>query len=215
MTDVPIHPHIYHITHVDNLPSILSSGGLWSDAAMINRGGPAASIGMSSIKQRRLRLSVRCHPGDHVGDYVPFYFCPRSIMLYLIHCANHSELSYHGGQGPIVHLEADLHQTVAWAEGENRRWAFSLSNAGASYTEFRNRVDQLREVDWAAVAATDFRDAQVKEGKQAEFLVYELFPWHLVRRIGVESAAIHNRVVRALSGSAHRPVVEVRRDWYY
>lgn len=97
MTDVPSHPHIYHITHVDNLPSILTSDGLWSDAAMIKRGGPAASIGMSSIKQRRLGLSVKCHPGDHVGDYVPFYFCPRSIMLYLIHCANHSELSYRDG----------------------------------------------------------------------------------------------------------------------
>lgn len=108
-----------------------------------------------------------------------------------------------------------MHETVAWAEGENRRWALSLSNAGAFYAEFRNRVDQLREVNWAAVAATDFRDEQVKEGKQAEFLVHELFPWHLVRRIGVESASIQNRVVRALSGSAHRPVVEVRRDWYY
>jgi hypothetical protein len=215
MTDVPGRPSLYHITHVDNLPSILDDGGLWSDAAMIARGGPAAPIGMGSIKQRRLRLPVRCHPGDHVGDYVPFYFCPRSIMLYLIHRANHQELSYHGGQGPIVTLEADLRETVTWAEGEGRRWAFSLSNAGAFYTEFRNRLDQLGEVDWEAVAATDFRDAQVKEGKQAEFLVREFFPWPLVRRIGVESASIQTRVARVLSGSAHRPLVEVHRDWYY
>ncbi|MEO6192046.1 MAG: DUF4433 domain-containing protein [Thermoanaerobaculia bacterium] len=215
MTDVPDRPRLYHITHVDNLPSILADGGLWSDAAMIARGGPAASIGMSSIKQRRLGLPVRCHPGDHVGDYVPFYFCPRSIMLYLIHCANHPELAYRGGQEPVVHLEADLHETVAWADGEGRRWAFSLSNAGAVYTQFRNQLGQLGELDWAAVAATDFRDSQIKEGKQAEFLVRELFPWHLVRRIGVQSASIQNRAVRALSGSTYRPVVEVRRDWYY
>ncbi len=151
---------------------IIKDGGLWSDAEMIARGGPAASIGMSTIKQRRLRLPVKCHPRDCVGDYVPFYFCPRSVMLYLIHCANHPELTYLGGQGPIVHLEAELFETVAWAEGEGRRWAFSLSNAGAVYTEFRNHMKQLDEVDWAAVVATDFRDPQVKEGKQAEFLVY-------------------------------------------
>lgn len=116
MNAVPAQPRIYHITHVDNLPAVFEDGGLSSDAAMIARGGPAASIGMSSIKQRRLDLPVKCHPGDRVGDYVPFYFCPRSIMLYIIYCANHPDLSYHGGQGPIVHLEADLHEAVAWAK---------------------------------------------------------------------------------------------------
>jgi ssDNA thymidine ADP-ribosyltransferase, DarT len=182
---------------------------------MIARGGPAASIGMSTIKQRRLGLPVKCYPGDHVGDFVPFYFCPRSIMLFLIHCANHPELTYRGGQEPIVHLEGDLHETVTWAQDTGRRWAFSLSNAGAAYAEFRNLLDHLGEVDWAAVAATDFRDAHVKEGKQAEFLMREFFPLHLVRRIGVQSASIRSRVLRALSGSGYRPVVEIRRDWYF
>jgi hypothetical protein len=88
---VPDRPAIYHITHVDNLPSILAAGGLWSDAEMLARGGPAAQIGMSGIKTRRLGLPLKCHPGDHVGDYVPFYFCPRSVMLYILHCANHAE----------------------------------------------------------------------------------------------------------------------------
>jgi hypothetical protein len=215
MTDVPSRACIYHITHVDNLPSILAGGGLWSDAVMVARGGPAATIGMGTIKQRRLRLPAKCHPGDHVGDYVPFYFCPRSVMLYILHCANNPELAYSEGQQPIVHLEADLLETVAWAEGEGRRWAFSLSNAGAYYAEFRNRLDQLGEVDWTAVAATDFRDKQVKERKQAEFLVREFFPWHLFGRIGVLSQSVQMRVLRALSGGGKQPVVEVRRDWYY
>jgi ssDNA thymidine ADP-ribosyltransferase, DarT len=103
-----------------------------------DRGRPACghNIGMSGIKARRLALPVPCHAGDCVGDYVPFYFCPRSIMLYVIHCANHPELTYRGGQEPIIHLEADLHGVVGWAQQQGRRWAFSLSNAGANYTEF-------------------------------------------------------------------------------
>ena len=215
MTTVPSQPRIYHITHVDNLPSILADGGLWSDAELIARGGPTASIGMGNIKQRRLRLSMKCHPDHLVGDFVPFYFCPRSIMLFLIHCANHPDLTYRGGQGPIVHLEADLHEIVAWADAEGRRWAFSLSNAGAVYTEFRKRLDQLGEVSWAAVAATDFRDAEIKEGKQSEFLVQGFFPWHLVRRIGVQSPAVQQRVLQALAGASHRPAVKVCREWYF
>jgi len=36
----PAQPKIYHITHVDNLASIIADDGLVSDAAMIARGDP-------------------------------------------------------------------------------------------------------------------------------------------------------------------------------
>jgi hypothetical protein len=42
-----------------------------------------------------------------------------------------------------------------------------------------------------------------------------LFPWHLVERIGVHSQAIVPRVASAMQGAAHRPVIEIKRDWYY
>lgn len=211
---VPAHPKIYHIVHVDNLASIVADGCLWSDAVMVQRQGGTV-IGMGSIKQRRLGLPVSSHPGAHVGEFVPFYFCSRSIMLYVIHCANHPELAYRGGQQPIVHIEADLQRVVAWAEANGRRWAFSLSNAGAYYTQFRTGLDRLDEISWDAVAATDFRPADVKEGKQAEFLVEESFPWSLVERVGIHSQGIAPRVAAAMQGAAHRPRVEIRREWYY
>ena len=72
---------------------------------------------------------------------MPFYFCPRSVMLFVIHRANHPELTYRGGQEPIIHFEADLHTVIRWAEANGTRWAFSLSNAGANYTVFRSRTD--------------------------------------------------------------------------
>lgn len=211
----PAQPCVYHITHVDNLPQIIAEGGLFADAAMLARGGAPAAIGLSNIKQRRLKLPVACHPGDHVGDYVPFYFCPRSIMLFVIHCANHPELTYRGGQAPIVTLEASLHAVVQWALQQPRRWAISLSNAGAAYTEFRSDVLALGELDWAAIQATDFRAPTVKEGKQAEFLLHAFFPWELVARIGVSNASIAARAHAFVTQAAHRPPVEVRRDWYY
>lgn len=215
MPQPPAQPKIYHIVHVDRLPSIVGDGCLWSDATIAQRQGAGTTIGMGGIKERRLRLPVTCHHGTHVGEYVPFYFCPRSIMLYVIHCANHPELAYRGGQGPIIHLEADLHRVVAWANGNRRLWAFSLSNAGAFYAQFRSEIGELHEVDWPAVAATDFRSAEVKEGKQAEFLVHESFPWELVERIGVMSQGVGQQVVNAMRSAAHRPTVEIIRGWYY
>jgi hypothetical protein len=211
----PIPTPIYHITHVGNLSAILEEDGLISDADMVALGGPQVTIGMSSIKQRRLGLPVKCHPGDTVGEYVPFYFCPRSIMLYLLYKANHSELSFRGGQDPIVHLRFDLETTAASATACGGRWAFSLANAGAVYTEFRDTLSQLSEIDWSAVAAEDFRDPHVKEGKQAEFLVERFVPWSLVEHIGVHSEEVREETLASLATATHKPPVSVQPHWYF
>ncbi|MCM8612812.1 DUF4433 domain-containing protein [Accumulibacter sp.] len=211
---VPAKPKIYHIVHVDRLASIVADGCLWCDAEMDRRAPSGTTIGMSAIKQRRLKgPPLSSHPDLHVGDCVPFYFCPRSVMLFVISRANHPDLSYCGGQEPIIHLEADLQTVVTWANEHGQRWAFTLSNAGSYYFEDRGDLAHLHEIDWSAVYATNWQ--QCKEGKQAEFLLENRFPWQLVERIGVHSQAIHQQVMQALPANDHRPPVEVRRSWYY
>lgn len=212
----PSRPKLYHITHVKNLAAIVTEGCLVSDSIMLRRGGPAQAIGMSAIKRRRVEeLDVACHPGTKVGDFVPFYFCPRSIMLYVIHCANHPELAYRGGQNPIVHLEADLHRVVEWADQHRAKWAITSSNAGARYAQFRSDLAALNGLDWKAIDARDFRDPDIKEHKQAEFLVHERFPFSLIERIGVRGQEAAAQVHRALSGASYRPLVDIRPDWYF
>lgn len=216
---VPANPKIYHIVHVDRLPSIITDGFLWCDAEIVNRAPPGTTIGMNQIKQRRLNeLTLSSYPQLYVGACTPFYLCSRSIMLYLIHRGN-PDLDYRGGQGPIIHLEADLQQTVAWANQNNRRWVFTLSNAGAYYFEDRNDLGQLDEIAWDAVQTNRWSgngiSRSIKEGKQAEFLIEHSFPWELVSRIGVSSALIHRQVSEALQAAAHKPPVEIQTSWYY
>jgi hypothetical protein len=213
MNTVPQKPKIYHIVHVDRLPSIVATGGLLSDAMVQAQALGGTMIGMNHIKQRRLTLPLNSHPDLHVGDCVPFYFCPRSVMLYLIYKGNYQDLEYRGGQAPILHLEADLHATVAWAQAQQRRWAFTLSNAGSDFFEDRCDLACLDEIDWAAVQALDWQ--QCKDGKQAEFLLEHSFPWHLIERIGVLNCTTYRQVVKALPLNGHRPTVEIRPDWYY
>jgi hypothetical protein len=218
MTPVPAHPKIYHITHIRNLSEILRSGCIWSDARRVDLGLNCEIVGLSDIKRRRLlEIEVDCHPDTKVGQYTPFYFCPRSIMLYILHKGNHPDLNYHEGQQPIVHLQADLRETVHWAEANNRRWAFSDRNAGTFYANFYNNLEQLDQINWGAVQSTDFGNMIVKDGKQAEFLLWESFPWVLVERIGVYNAGVAQQVNQVLgnSGVAHRPVVDVKPVWYY
>jgi hypothetical protein len=216
MASVPARPKIYHITHIDNLPSIATGVGLVSDAKRLASGLACSLVGMSTIKQRRLsQIAVPCHPGTTVGQYVPFYFCPRSIMLFILHRGNHPEVSYKGGQQPIVHLQADLRTVIQWANANTVRWAFSSGNAGAYVTTFHNHPSQLSAIDWDAVAATDFRDPKVKEGKQAEFLLYERFPWSLIEKIGTLNGTIVTSVKTALGNAGHQPTVAVEPGWYF
>ncbi len=215
MTTPPAQPKIYRIVHVDRLQPIVATGAMLSDAQMQLRQPAGTNIGIDKIKQRRLTIPVDCHLNTAVGEFVPFYFCPRSIMLYVIHRGNHPDLAYQGGQRSIIHLEADLQRVVAWAQQNSVRWAFTSSNAGAYYTQHYKDLAQLPLLNWPAIANTDFRSDDVKEAKQAEFLVYRAFPWTLIDRIGVISAAVRTQVYAALATSAHRPVVDVRPDWYY
>lgn len=158
MPGVPARPKIYHITHLRNLPQIVAASRIWSDAKRIELGLNCEIVGMSEIKRRRLEeLEVHCHRGTKVGQYVPFYFCARSIMLYILHRGNHPDLNYREGQQPIVHLQANLHDTVQLADQHGVRWAFSNTNAGARYASFYASLDKLAEVNWSAVEATDFR----------------------------------------------------------
>lgn len=217
---VPTQPKIYHIVHVDRLSSIIADGYLWCDAEVVRRTPAGTTIGMNNIKQRRLNeLTLTSYPDLRVGDCVPFYFCPRSIMLYLIHRGNNPNLTYRGGQEPIVHLQADLHHCVDWAGQDNKRWAFTLSNAGAYYFEDRCNLAQLSEINWQAVRTNRWSgsgiSSSIKEGKQAEFLLEHCFPWHLIERVGVHSEVVYKKIASILAIGGHQPHVEIKTDWYY
>jgi hypothetical protein len=70
-------------------------------------------------------------------------------------------------------------------------------------------------LNWEAVQSRDFRAQDVKEAKQAEFLIHHWFPWQLVERIGVHSEGIAQQVANILREAAHRPRIEIQRDWYF
>ena len=211
---IPESPKIYHIIHVDRLSSVIKDGSLWCDAKVKRSTPPGTTIGIKGIKERRLNeLTLKSHPDLKVGDCVPFYFCPRSVMLFVIYKMNHPQLEYKGGQEPIIHLEADLHETVAWANQNGRRWAFTLSNAGSKSFEDRRSLAHLGEIDWKAVQSTYWDTCE--ENKQAEFLVEKSFPWMLVERIGVLSKPINYKVRSIVRNAKYQPRVEIKRNWYY
>jgi hypothetical protein len=204
---------IYHIVHIDNLPSIIKDGCLFSDAEIRKRPQDGVVIGMNKIKDRRLALPITSHKGLHVGDCVPFYFCPRSPMLYMFDRGNSLEITYRGGQQPIIHLVADLYESAEWANENSFRWAFTDSNAGSSYFEDYTDFADLDKIDWEAVNAIQWSGRQDK--KQAEFLVEQCFPWELIKEIGVYSYRQQEQVHNIIGSYAKNIRIKIQREWYY
>jgi len=211
---VPNNLKIYHVVHISKLPSIVAEQFLFSYAEIKKRPPVGETIGMLKIKERRLSLPLTSRPGLNVGCCVPFYFCPRSPMLFMFYKGDSNEIEYRGGQESIVHLVADLQNAVDWANEHNVRWAFTNSNAGSRYVvENYADLSDLDKIDWNAVQATYWKDCIDK--KQAEFLVEQRFPWELFDEIGVYSYHQQQQVQGILEKGLLFPFVKIRREWYY
>jgi hypothetical protein len=203
----PATTHLYHITDASNLPSIIASGALLSDVAVsqINH----RVIGYDHIKQRRMTENrVPCCGNRFVGEFVPFYFCPRSPMLFVI---NNGRTGLPAGcQTTIVHLVT----TVSAAVQLGRPYAISDGNAGAGYTTYRSDLQALDDhLDWGAINAKYWSDKA--HFKSAEFLVADRFEWHAISAIGCHNTAIIAQVNAHLAQATHKPTVKVESSWYY
>jgi hypothetical protein len=209
---VPANPKIYHIVHIGNLASIVNDGCLWPDTVMFQRQG-AEIIGNNEIKRDRLALAVSCHPQTTVGEYVPFYFCARSVMLYVISKKNHPNVAYREGQDAVIHLMADLNAAMQWADEHQHKWAFTDINAANRAADFFSERADLSALNWDAIRAHDWKNC--RDHKMAEFLMHGRFPWELFEGIGVFSEPLGARVLQVIASHDHRPPVKVKRDWYY
>jgi len=198
---------IYHITDVTNLPGILKAGGLKSDCTMDEV--EHTPIGYSHIKERRMKvIRIPCRGDRFVGEFVPFYYCPRSPMLYVVNKGSTGRPA--GCQKSILHLVS----TVAIGVSLKREWAISDGNAGAAYPSFYDSLAKgVAAIDWKAVRATDWRE--VTNQKQAEFLVADFFPWTGVQSIGCHDSSVAEQVRVLLTPHAYRPTVQAQPGWYY
>ena len=198
---------VSHITHIDNLVSILDQGCLWSDAKRIELGLTNQNIGYSHIKQRRLVRPVSVAAGGAIGQYVPFNFCPRSVMLFVIH-KGHDD--FEGGQDRVLHLISDT-DTIRLS---NDNCFFTDIHADLDYAEQIDDFERINELDINRIINERYWQ-DFKEEKQAEFLAFESVQWQNIQRIGVKTQAIADEVTALMQGVAHKPEVVVKPTWYY
>ena len=204
---------VFHLTHGKNLAGIIEAGELRCKADLDQQRARYQNIAYPRIQTRRASVAVTCGPAGVIHDYVPFYFCPRSPMLFAHHrrqIETHSE-----GQRPLIHLATTVEAIIA----AGSRWVFSDGHAAMAYTEFFDDLADLHRVDWRVIASRNWadtdQDGDRKRRKQAEFLVQRALPWAAITEIGVLDVGVKRRVLEIVAGAAHRPAVTVYKAWYY
>jgi hypothetical protein len=203
-------PVIYHFTDVANLASILNADELRCHSTA----DCAVDVADATIKSRRMSKRVPCGPGGTVGDYVPFYFAPRSPMLFRIQ---------RGGVEGVSTDPARLVYVVSSTEAvveAKCAYAFTDGNASAAFTEFHDDIDLLGDVvDWPLMNATMWantpEDPDRRRRRGAEFLVHRALPFELVNELGVYDAEARSAVAAAATAADWEVDVRIRRDWYF
>lgn len=171
------------------------------------------------MKGARRRRAVPVPPGGVVADYVPFYFAPRSPMLYRIACDRRDRIigRYGDGQDPLVYLVSSVGQVIA----SGATWLATDGNAAAAVTHFTPAADRLASfIDWPlmseAIWANDTADPDRQRRRMAELLVHRRLPLSALLGFATRTRETERRLGTILAAAARAgDYVAVRPDWHY
>lgn len=216
---------LFHITAIANLPSIWRAGALLAKNTGAEAGIQYQNIAHRGAQGARARRPVPDPPGGLVHDYVPFYFAPRSPMLYAIHGGKVDGCSWR--QADIVHLET----TVERATAGDRPFVFYDRNATLAFSEPFTELARLDDaIAWDLLTAEPQLDGFCRfwhnrnspdrhtdrmERRQAEFLVKDRLPLERLTRLGVMDAARAEQVRSLIDVDVFGLRVDVMPTWYF
>ncbi len=215
MISVPNPVPIYRFLHLDNLQIYLKRRGLHAPNNTLEDELKYRTIHNRDIQTGRSTNMIHCAPGGVIHDYIPFYFGPRSPMLFQLHTGRVE--GYNEGQEPIIYLVS----TAQAIESGGVEFVFSDGHGIAKYTKWFNNLIDLSKIDWNTVYAdywaSDLDDPDRQRRKQAEFLAYQFCNWSFISAIGVLNNDMKEKVEKILHNfprELHRPV-QIKPKWYY
>ena len=204
---------IYHITHLDNLPGILDTGGLQCKNDQLRQRSDYRNIAHANIQDRRTSKTIACGPGGNLHDYVPFYFCVRSPMLYAIHRGVVE--GYDGPQSDVIYLVSSIEQM----EKHDIPFVFTDGHGTVALTAFYDDLKHLDRIDWKLMEDRYWHDTlsdgDRKRRRQAEFLIHTFCPWDSLLGVAVYDENIKAQVEYIAKEHNTSISAHVRRKWYY
>jgi hypothetical protein len=202
---------IFRITHIQNVPWILEHG-LHCQSSGLNDPNFVA-IGMADLIQKRATRAVPLPPGGLLGDYVPFYFTPWSIMMYNIKT---------GQNGVIQRSNAEIAILVSSLDRLREQAVPFLFTNGHAYmqeSEYFTDLANLDQIDWPLLQQRDFKRDPEDPGKlgryQAEALVHQHVPIEALLGIACYDLATKASLEAEAQKRGRGIPVEIVREWYF
>ena len=208
---VPDPTPIFRMLHIDNLDTVLKRGAMHAGNMTPEDGLSYKAIHDVGIQDYRRAF---CVPnGRRLHDFLPFYFGPRSPMLYRLH--KNSVGGYNEGQALIVYLVL----TAQYFESPDFEFLFTDCQANMNFARYYDDLADLDKLDWVTIYSKYWTDTLGDIGrkgrKQAEFLVYRACPFDAVKMIAVFDENYLTRVASLLSSYKRKLPVIIAREWYY
>lgn len=204
---------ILHMTHFNNLKNIFKAKGLVAVSQIINTKKDYINIANNSIQDRRSSYLVPVEPYGTLHDYVPFYFAPRSPMLYSIKMGNVD--GYKEGQSPIIYLVTNPNII----KQKSLPFCFTDGHGIMTFTDYYNELKDLDKIDWDIMKAKYWSDTEQdndrRRRRMAEFLVYNFVPIDCFIGIGVKNDMYKEKVKELLSEFSLNISVKLKSNWYY
>jgi hypothetical protein len=203
---------IFRLYHRDNLDWTLRNGLYCRNSD--RQDSNFRPIGNMDLIRMRKHWQVRHELGGVLGDYVPFYFTPRSIMLYQIHT----------GFNGIEQLPNDelviLVSSLTVLQKQGIRFLYTTHHASFMQAGFHNSLDELEtRIDWPLLRSGNFKhdpeDPGKKERYQAEALVHEHLPIEYVQGIGCCSDQVQQEIQSAVDAAGVDIKVVTRTGWFF
>lgn len=201
---------IFRITHISNVPWILANGLHCASSGQLD---PSFTpIGNPDLIARRADRPVPVPPGGSLSDYIPFYFTPRTPMLYNVTT----------GRGlPRATPPAEIAILVASArdlEQAGHTVIVTDRHAVLRNASFTVGLGKLGDLDWERLRTTDFRrrpdEPDRFERYQAEALVHGKLEAHDLRGIVCYGPGEAKVVTEALARGRLSIEVGAQPAWY-
>ena len=202
---------IFRITHFKNLPFILRNG-LHSPNSEVQDPN-FVPIGFPTLIHYREERAVPVAPGGSLADYVPFYFWPKSPMLYVIHLGNDQEV-IQTPQEEIVYLVSSFEQL----QHCGCRFVFTDRHAMLDYANFYTNPGEIDQLRWEIIKSDQWGrqyGTERREMKQAECLVFKHIPVDVIIGIAVKNDTMFEKVNDLLSELDNIPAVKIKSNFYF
>lgn len=201
---------IWRIVHRDNLPWILDNGLHCGNSGI--RSANWVDIGNPELIDKRANHPVLIPPAGVLGDYVPFYFTPFSVMMKNIH----------SGRGVLQRANEEiviLVSSIPQLQARGLDFLFTDSHAYYQWANFYHDVADLDKIDWPILQARDFARAPNDPAKferyQAEALIHQSCPISGLLGIVCYTDLVKNQIEQLVLDRGLDLSVHARTEWYF